>query len=279
VSASAAETRTLLRRTAHAAWDVSGLARALRTIERGICNAVQRLKSRPGCADSPLGVICLRLPRAMRPRVRGEAGYTMIELIVVMAIMGIVLAALTTSFAAGVSAESGTIRRAEAEGNARTAVNRMRMDIHCASAAPAPQENPYGGFTLTLTESPSTCPFVTSTSSGVQWCTIPVSGSTTQWQLFRFLGTLLTDCNGSANSTLLVDYITQPSAGWPTNSDSSPTPPDWAGNLWPSAPTCTTGSLPAVSVQLTVNVDPVGHPFERYELQDSIALRNALRCT
>ena len=83
-------------------------------------------------------------------------------------------------------------------------------------------------------------------------------------------GVVLTDCNGSANSTLLVDYITLPSAGWPTNSGSSPTPPDWAGNLWPTAPTCPTGSLPAVSVQLTVNVDPVGHPFERYELQDSI---------
>jgi hypothetical protein len=155
----------------------------------------------------------------------------------------------------------------------------MRVDIHCASAAPAPQENPYGGFTLTLTESPSTCPSVTTTSSGVQWCTIPVSGSTTHWQLFRFLGTLLTDCNGSASSTLLIDYITPPSAGWPSNSGTDPAPTDWDGNLWPTAPTCSTGSLPAVAIQLTVNVDPVGHVSERYQLQDSIALRNAPRCT
>ena len=78
-----------------------GLARALRTIDRGIRNAGKRLKPWAGCADSPLGVTRLRLLRAMRPRVRGEAGYTMIELIVVMAIMGIVLAALTTSLRSG----------------------------------------------------------------------------------------------------------------------------------------------------------------------------------
>jgi type II secretory pathway pseudopilin PulG len=203
----------------------------------------------------------------------------MFELLVVMAIMGIVLTGLTTSFAAGLSAETGAVRRAQAESNARIALNRMRVDIHCASGAPAPQENPYGGFTLTLTESPNTCPSVTTSSSGVQWCTIPVTGSTTHWQLFRFLGTVLTDCDGDASSTLFVDYITQPTAGWPTNSQVDPTPADWDGNLWPDPPTCTTGSLPAVSVRLTVNVDPVAHATERYQLGDAIALRNATACT
>jgi type II secretory pathway pseudopilin PulG len=202
----------------------------------------------------------------------------MFELLVVMVIMGIVLMGLATSFAAGLSAESGAIRRAQAEGNARTAINRMRIDIHCASGAPAPQENPYGGFTLTLTQTPNTCPSVTSSSAGVQWCTIPVSGSTTHWRLYRFLGTLLTDCDGSSSSTLLVDYIAQPAAGWPSNSATDPTPSDWNGNLWPTAPTCSSGSFPAVSVQLTVNVDPVGHANERYTLADSIALRNATKC-
>jgi prepilin-type N-terminal cleavage/methylation domain-containing protein len=220
-----------------------------------------------------------RCRRFLRRSTRGEAGYTLIELITVMAIMGVVLAALTTSFAAGINAETGTIRRAQAQQNARLALDRMRVDIHCASAAPAPQENPYGGFTLTLTESPDVCPSVTTSSSGVQWCTIPYPGSTQHWQLFRFLGTQLSDCGGGGVSTLLVDYVTQPSTGWPANGGTSPTPTDWDGNLWPTAPTCDAGTLPRVSLSMTVNVDPVAHAEASYDLSDSIALRNALRCT
>ena len=102
-----------------------------------------------------------------RRSLRGEAGYTMFELLVVVTILGTVLVGLTTSFAAGLSAESGSIRRTTAQENARLALSRMRVDIHCASASPAPQENPFGGFTLTLTETASVCPSVTTTSSGV----------------------------------------------------------------------------------------------------------------
>jgi prepilin-type N-terminal cleavage/methylation domain-containing protein len=224
----------------------------------------------------------LRLSRAcrlVRARLREEHGYTLFELLTVVAIMGFVLTGLTTSFAAGLNAEAGTIRRADAQQNARLALDRMRIDVHCASGAPAPQENPYGGFTLTLTESPNVCPAVTTTSSGVQWCTIPYMGSTTHWQLFRFLGTQLSDCDGVGVSTLMFDYITPPPAGWPTNSGTSPTPADWNGNLWPTPATCPVGSLPVVAVSLTVNVDPITHPERAYNLGDSIALRNALRCT
>lgn len=224
----------------------------------------------------------LRLARALRilrARARGEDGYTLFELLTVLVVMGLVLTGLTTSFAAGLNAESGTIRRAQAQQNARLALDRMRIDIHCASGAPAPQENPYGGFTLTLTESPNVCPAVTTDSSGVQWCTIPDAGSTTHWQLFRYLGTQLSDCGGGGVSTLLVDYVTRPAGGWPSNTGTTPTPTDWDGNLWPTPPTCPTGNLPVVALSMTVNVDPVTHPERAYNLVDSIALRNAPRCT
>jgi prepilin-type N-terminal cleavage/methylation domain-containing protein len=220
-----------------------------------------------------------RALRILRARARAEDGYTLFELLTVLVVMGLVLAGLTTSFAAGLSAESGTIRRAQAQQNARLALDRMRIDIHCASGAPAPQENPYGGFTLTLTESPNVCPAVTTDSSGVQWCTVPAAGSTTHWQLFRYLGTQLSDCGGDGVSTLLVDYVTQPAGGWPTNSGTDPVPADWDGNLWPTPPTCSAGNLPVVSLSMTINVDPVTHPERAYNLSDSIALRNANRCT
>jgi prepilin-type N-terminal cleavage/methylation domain-containing protein len=217
--------------------------------------------------------------RGLLSPLRDEAGYTMFELLVVMIILGVVLLGMTTSFAAGLSAESGTIKRIVAQENARLALNRMRVDIHCASAAPAPQENPFGGFTLTLTESPNVCPSVTTSSSGVQWCTIPVSGETNRWQLFRFLGTVLADCNGSAGATLVVDYLVTPDGGWSSNTGVDPVPTDWEGNIWPDAPICSAGSLPAVAVRMAVNPDPVAQPALSYDVGDTIALRNATRCT
>lgn len=219
------------------------------------------------------------LRSATHALVRDESGYTMLELLVVMAILSIVLVGMTSSFAAGVRAESGAVKRVVAQENARLALSRMRVDVHCASAAPDPQENPFGGFTLTLTESPNVCPSVTTTSSGVQWCTIPVAGYTNRWQLFRFLGTDVEDCDGSASATLVVDYVVVPASGWSANTAVDPVPADWDGNLWPTAPTCTAGSLPAVGVRLGVNPDPVAQPTLTYEVDDTIALRNATRCT
>jgi type II secretory pathway pseudopilin PulG len=218
-------------------------------------------------------------PPAPAPFLRQEDGYTIFELIVVMVILGLVLVGMTTAFAAGLSAETGTVKRLIAQENARLALNRMRVDIHCASAAPAPQENPFGGFTLTLTQTAGVCPTVTTTSSGVQWCTIPVSGATNRWQLFRFLGTALADCNGSVGATLMVDYIVTPDTGWSTNGGVDPTPADWEGNLWPDPPACTTGNLPAVAIRMAVNPEPGSVGASSYQVSDTIALRNATRCT
>lgn len=242
-------------------------------------SAWRALKARTRAADATSAVDYLR--RHLRARLRradAEAGYTLFELLVVMVVTGIVLIGLTASFAAALSSETSSIRRAQAQANARIALGRMRTDIHCASGLQAPQENPYGGFTLTLTESPNVCPSVTTSSSGVQWCTIPYPSSTTRWQLFRFLGTELDDCDGSSSATLLVDYVAAPTSGWPANTATDPVPADWNGNLWPTNPACPTGYLPSVAIAMTINIDPVAHANESYDLEDTIALRNAPRC-
>jgi prepilin-type N-terminal cleavage/methylation domain-containing protein len=213
----------------------------------------------------------------MRPfakqRLLDERGFTLVELIVVMLIMGTVLLGLSTAMISGTSSEVAIAKRQTAQENARVALERMRLDIHCASASLPPQENGYGGFTLTLTETQNVCPAVTNLPSGVQWCTIPYSGSTTRFQLYRETSG---NCDG-VNTTLLVDYIAAPAAGWPANSTSSPTPVDFVGNIWPTPGTCSTGSLPTVSVDINVAPDP-NHPEGQYELKDSIAPRNALPC-
>ena len=121
-----------------------------------------------------------------------ERGYTLVELLTVMVILGIVLAPIVTSLRLGMRQEVDQTRREDAYSNVRLALQRMRLDIHCSHshAAQLPvQQNSYGGFTLTLTENPGQCPGVVPASSNVtavEWCTIPVRGSTTRYQLFRY---------------------------------------------------------------------------------------------
>jgi prepilin-type N-terminal cleavage/methylation domain-containing protein len=225
-------------------------------------------------------------------RLRREDGYTLVELITVMAILGIVLAPLSSSFASGMVAQASQNRREQAYANARVALQRLRLDVHCASAVTSVEQNSFGGFTLTLTESNDQspggwCPAVIpagAASSGVQWCTVPYPGSTTRFELYRFLGTNPTDCDGGSGSTFETSYLAAQPGAWPTNSaavgsSGSGTPTSWVGNLWPTSTTCQSGYLPTLAIDFNVNVDPVNHQNEHYEMKDSITLRNAPRCT
>ena len=217
-------------------------------------------------------------------RLNSEAGYTLIELLVVLSILGLVLAPLTSSFASAMQNQTSQTRREQNYANARLALQRMRLDVHCAGGVTSVDENAAGGFTLTLTENhegqEAWCSGVIppgDLSSGVQWCTVPYSGSTTRFVLYRYLGLDASDCGSGVSSTFQVDYIAQPPAGWPTSSRVTTTPADWIGNLWPDPTTCPAGGLPTVAVDLNVALDPVGYPNERYELRDQVALRNANR--
>jgi prepilin-type N-terminal cleavage/methylation domain-containing protein len=222
---------------------------------------------------------------AVLRRLRHHDGFTLTEMIVVLAILGTVLAALVGAFTSASRHQIDLTRRENAYANARLALQRMRADIHCAGGSPSVDQNAFGGFTLTLTENhqgqDAWCPGVIpagSTTNGVQWCTVQHSGSTTRWVLFRFLGNDPTDCGGSGSSTFEVDYIAAPPAGWPTNTNTTLPPTSWNGNIWPDPATCASGSLPTIGVDLSVALDPVNFPKENYELRDEIALRNANRC-
>jgi prepilin-type N-terminal cleavage/methylation domain-containing protein len=189
-------------------------------------------------------------------------GFTAVELIVVMTVLLIILVPLSGSFVSALNAQVDQTRRFDAQENARQALDRMRKDIHCGHAAADPYANDSGGQTLVLTETNVTgtaeCPgLIQTNASAVQWCTIPVAGATTRYQLYRENDPNLT-CSGSA-STFMVDYLTQ-------------------SDLW-SSPTCTTGQYPTVGVTMPVNVDPLNHAPSTYRLNDQIALRNGDLCT
>jgi prepilin-type N-terminal cleavage/methylation domain-containing protein len=85
----------------------------------------------------------------------GEAGFTLIELMVVMVILTTILTALTTLFISGVRAELDSNRRYQAQHEARTALERLRREGHCASAVTATSGVPTSTITITL---PAACP-------------------------------------------------------------------------------------------------------------------------
>ena len=116
---------------------------------------------------------------------------------------------------------------------ARLALERMRLDIHCAHSVGAPLANSSGGTTIILNETNASglaeCPgLLAQNASSVQWCTVPYPGSTTRYRLFREDDPSV-ECSGSL-STFQVDYLSQSSV--------------WA------TPGCTGGAVPTVSVAL-----------------------------
>ena len=190
-----------------------------------------------------------------------EDGFTLIEMLAVMAILLTVLAGLTGAYVSAQVAQVDQTRRYDAQENARQALDRMRKDIHCAHGVTDPYANDSGGYTIVMTETNTTgqaeCPgLVQTNASAAQWCTVPVSGATNRYRLYRE-NDPDNQCDG-AGATFMTDYLTR-------------------ADLWAS-PTCVTGQYPTVEVTMPVDVDPTKNPGA-YQLGDEIALRNGDICS
>jgi type II secretory pathway pseudopilin PulG len=182
----------------------------------------------------------------LRRLLRSEAGYSLVELVTVMVVLGTVLTALTTVFVQGSKAELDTNRRSQAQLQAIGAFDRLRKDVHCASSATV------SGATLTL----SGC------SSGTfSWCTLSSPNSyglapqpANAYALYRKAGS---SCDNAGK--LYADYLTSSAVFTYT------------------APGV--GSLAKVHAQfvVNVNVDPAAKPLDSFELADDIVLRNSTR--
>jgi prepilin-type N-terminal cleavage/methylation domain-containing protein len=183
-------------------------------------------------------------------RFRSERGYTLVEMLTVLVIMGVVMGGLTTVFVSATNSEADMNNRFQAQLNARLALDKMRREIHCASVV-----TPTGASSSVTITLPSYC----KTGSGsVTWCTRSVS--TSRYALYRAAGT---SCSGGV---LWADYLT------PT---STATVCSGALCIFNYAAQSTT-SLANLSVDLPVNLKPA-KTTELYELQDSIVLRNSSR--
>jgi prepilin-type N-terminal cleavage/methylation domain-containing protein len=183
-------------------------------------------------------------------RFRSERGYTLVEMLTVLVIMGVVMGGLTTVFVSATNSETDMNNRFQAQLTARLALDKMRREVHCASVA-----TPTGSSSSVTITLPSYC----KTGSGsITWCTRSVA--TNRYALYRVVGTT---CSGGV---MWADYLT-PSA----------TATVCSGALCIFNYTAqSTSSLAKLGVDFPVNVRP-SKTVELYELQDVLVLRNSSR--
>jgi prepilin-type N-terminal cleavage/methylation domain-containing protein len=122
-------------------------------------------------------------------KVRGESGYSVVEMLTVMAIMSIVFAGITTVFVAGSNAQVEQDQRFQAQLETRLAMDKVRRDIHCASGVSA-----HTSSAVTLT--------ITGCGTDVSWCTFAVAGHANRFTLHRTVGSTC-----SSSSTRVADYL------------------------------------------------------------------------
>ena len=174
---------------------------------------------------------------------RGERGYTVIELMMSTFILALVMTSLSVLLVSATKSEAAMNNRFQSQTEARLGLDRLRREVHCAmSVSPS---GPSASVTLTI---PSSCP----TSGGltaITWCT--VADGPSRWGLWRYEGS---SCAGTGRRW--ADHLTESSIFTYT----------------PQSPE----SLATLNVRLPVNVTPADASV-LYTLDDDIVLRNSTR--
>jgi prepilin-type N-terminal cleavage/methylation domain-containing protein len=195
-----------------------------------------------------------RCAAATRRRLAAEHGYSLSEMLVVLAILAIILGALTQLFISGSTAQVDMTRRFEAQQNMRLALDKLRREIHCGSGVTAPVL-PTSSITISLG---SYCPTNGTTAAAqITWCTKDKNGNAppgvgAPYSLWRYSGST---CSGTGQKW--ADYLT-------------------VHQIFTAYTAPAGGNLGTLSVNLPVDLSP-SDAKQRYVLQDDIVLRNSPR--
>jgi prepilin-type N-terminal cleavage/methylation domain-containing protein len=192
--------------------------------------------------------------RRLRRRLAESGGYTLSELIVVLAILLVVVAALAQLFSSASNAQNDMSNRFQAQQDARLALEKLRQEIHCASAVTGTP--PTSSITITLG---AYCPTnKTGATTSFTWCTkdktgtAPPAVNAAPYALWRYSGGL---CSGTG----------QP---WANNLTT--------GTVFTTYTAPAAGNLGTLSIDLPVDLSP-SDTKQRYDLKDDIVLRNTPR--
>jgi prepilin-type N-terminal cleavage/methylation domain-containing protein len=147
----------------------------------------------------------------MRGRANAEDGFTLVEMLVVMAILGTVLAGLTVLLTGAINSQNDQSNRAEAQQDARLGLDRLRREVRCASDVTTPSGYPASAVTITLG---TYCPTAGGAAT-VTWCTKDKNGASPPvpgaqpYTLWRYTGSA---CSGTGTkwASNLVDKTDAP---------------------------------------------------------------------
>ena len=186
-----------------------------------------------------------RLAR-LQKRLADERGYSLIELLAVITILGMVVGSLTTVLVSASKGEADMNRRYRAQEHARMALDKLRREIHCASAI-----TPSGSSSSIALTMPTQCP-TTGGVTDVRWCVLaPPGAAAGRYALYRSTGVAC-----STSGVRWADYLRTQSIFTYTLQSSS--------------------SLASLAVALEVNIRQTGSSGT-FKLSDSIVLRNTMR--
>lgn len=175
-------------------------------------------------------------------RLRGQGGYSLTELIAVMAIFLFIVGGLTSLFASGARAELDLNNRFQAQQNARLALDRLRRDVHCATSITKPNGDaltPGTPYKIIKVWLPTQC--VVTGGGFVVYDNVSVASG--RWELQRA-------------GVKIADYLTSQTIFTYT----------------PQSP----ASRALLHVDLPVNLAP-NEGWKTWRLVDDIVLRNTLR--
>jgi prepilin-type N-terminal cleavage/methylation domain-containing protein len=199
--------------------------------------------------------------------IRQDGGYTLVELLIVMAILTVVLGAVVTLFTAGINADADQNRRFQAQQDVRLAIDKLRRELHSGCTVSDPATYNTSVNTVTLYFPSDTCASGTHT---VTWCT---TGSGTNFTLYRIVAT---SCTGATQS--FAEHLTSGNifVYLPPNSHLVSSSSLGLGT-GPAYIVTADGSstLPRIHVDLTSTMNSAKH--DAYRLVDDIALRNGPR--
>jgi prepilin-type N-terminal cleavage/methylation domain-containing protein len=196
----------------------------------------------------------------------GEGGYSLVEMLTVMAILGVVLGGVVALFTAGIKADSDQNQRFQAQQDTRLALDKLRKDVHPACTISTPATYNTWASSVTLYYPTDSC---ASGTHSVTWCTA-ASGSK-----FMLQRVVATSCTGSL--VTIADSLTSANvfAYIPPNSHLVTSSSVGMGTGASYILTQDSAfSAPRLHVDLTINRTGATHS---YRLVDDIALRNGPR--
>jgi prepilin-type N-terminal cleavage/methylation domain-containing protein len=194
-----------------------------------------------------------RLRHRLSAAARDEGGFSLIELMIVLMILGTVVAAVVTMFTSAMRSEVDLTLRVRAQEQARLALDTLRRDVHCASDTSGITAEVYSTAVTFLL--PIGCP--STVTEYVTWCTRPTAEAN-RFKIHR---------KSHAVNNPAVDYCAEPGGV------------DLADHLTEDEAFeyRHEGSERArLNVRLLVDIDPAS-PSQAYALRDSLVLRNSPR--